>query len=309
MGGLFKNRFLRFKPTAAVEFAHAVRSVVANGQRTLIRAVIRWAALVCVITFGAAVVSCAVPAYQRIDQQAEQAGFSRSTVQGSDFRHVLYESASSSNDNDTIHIYIDGDGVNWQWNRLVKADPTPARSLMLDLMKTDNANTLYLGRPCYLGLELDPGCDADYWTYARFSENVVSSMVSVLKVKTGQYNNVVLIGHSGGAALALLIAEHLPRVAAVVTIAGVIDTDAWTGHHGYTRLVGSINPATQRALPITIRQLHLVGGLDVNTPVSLARDWIQKQPAATLWQIPENTHICCWNNNWPSVLGWLAAGD
>lgn len=249
--------------------------------------------------------SCAAPAYQKLDQQAEQSGFTRSTVQGGSFRHVLY--ASEKRSEDTIHIYIDGDGVNWQWNRFVKADPTPGRSLMLDLMKTDQGNVLYLGRPCYLGLELDDGCDADYWTYERYSEKVVSSMVEVINAEADQYRNVVLIGHSGGGALALLVAERLPAVTAVVTIAGIIDTDAWTSHHGHTRLVGSLNPAKRDQLSANIKQLHLVGALDQNMPPFLVRQWVERQHGARLWEVTENSHMCCWNRNWPAVLEWIAS--
>ena len=93
-------------------------------------------------------------------------------------------------------------------------------------------------RPCYFGLELDDTCDANYWTYARYSEKVVGSMVDVIAEQTRQYSEVVLLGHSGGGAMALLIAEQLPNVTAVVTIAGNIDTEAWTQHHGYTPLYG-----------------------------------------------------------------------
>ena len=253
----------------------------------------------------AVTVSCSVPAYQKIDQQAEQAGLQRATVQGRKFRHVVYSSIKSNTD--TIHIYIEGDGANWKWNRVVKADPTPQRSLMLDLMSTDRGNVLYLGRPCYLGLELDDACDADHWTYERYSEQVVSSMVEVIKAQAGHFKKVVLIGHSGGGALALLIAEHLSAVSAVVTIAGIIDTDAWTAHHGHTRLVGTLNPAKRSSLPDKIKQLHLVGGRDANIPPALVRQWINRQPGVRLWEVPGNSHTCCWNKNWPAVLLWIAS--
>ncbi len=254
-------------------------------------------------------VSCVTPAYQQLDQQAAESGFLRSTVTGGKFRHVLYASKARDSiaDKDTLHIYIEGDGVNWQWNRFVKADPTPNRSLMLSLMESDLGNVLYVGRPCYLGLELDEGCDADHWTYERYSPQVVNSMAAVIKAEASQYRKVVLIGHSGGGALALLIAEQVPAVTAIVTIAAIVDTDAWTKHHGYTRLVGSLNPAKRDPLPSSIRQLHLTGGRDKNMPTSLVQQWVARQPGAKHWEISQNSHLCCWNKNWPSVLLWLAS--
>lgn len=260
--------------------------------------------MVCIAT----IMACSKPAYLKVDLQAEEAGFSRKTVQGEGFRHVIYASINATG-NDTVHIYVDGDGVNWQWNRLVKADPTPERSIMLDLMKIDRNDALYVGRPCYLGLELDDSCNADHWTYERFSQDIVDSMASVIRAEASRYAQVVLIGHSGGGALALLLAEKIPTVTKVVTIAGIIDTDAWTTHHGYTRLVGSLNPATQPPLPERVKQLHLVGGLDNNIPASLVKPWVANQPGARLWELPGNSHVCCWNNNWPQVLRWIASGS
>jgi len=252
--------------------------------------------------------SCAVPAYQKIDQQAEVLGFERLIAEGTVFRHVVYAPKRKTT-GDTVHIYIDGDGVNWQWERFVKTDPTPGRALMLDLMGLDGGNALFIGRPCYFGLELDDACTADYWTYARYSEKVVSSMVDVIFEVAGKYSKVVLLGHSGGGALALLIAEQLPNVTAVVTVAGMIDTDAWTNHHGYSPLYRSINPATRAPLPRNIRQLHLLGGQDANIPPALSRPWIAKQPRAQILEIPGNSHMCCWNKDWAGVLRWIESND
>ena len=252
--------------------------------------------------------SCSAPAYKKIDQQAQLLGFERSTEDGKKFRHVVYAPSRKSVGN-SVNVYIDGDGVNWQWERFVRADPTPGRALMLDLMGLDRGNTLFVGRPCYFGLELDDSCDADYWTYARYSEKVVSSMVDVIARQTSQYSEVVLLGHSGGGAMALLIAEQLPNVKAVVTVAGNIDTEAWTQHHGYTPLYGSLNPAKRAPLPTSIRQLHLVGAKDTNIPPSLTRPWIENQPSASLREISDNNHMCCWKKHWSSVLRWIATQE
>ena len=249
--------------------------------------------------------SCSTPAYQQVDRQAALLGFERSTEEGNKFRHVVYAPARKSSGN-RVHVYIDGDGVNWQWERFVRADPTPGNALMLELMGLDRGNTLFVGRPCYFGLELDDSCGADYWTYARYSEKVVSSMVDVITRRTSEFSEVVLLGHSGGGAIALLIAEQLPNVSAVVTIAGNIDTEAWTAHHGYTPLYGSLNPARRAPLPASIRQLHLVGSRDTNIPPALTRQWIENQPAASLRVIPDNSHMCCWDKNWAAVLRWIA---
>ncbi len=249
--------------------------------------------------------ACVAPAYKKIDESADKYGFARSTLQSDTFRHVIYAPERNAVGN-TVHVYIEGDGVAWQWRYFIKSDPTPRAALMLNLMRLDKANTLYIGRPCYFGMVLDEECNADYWTFSRFSEKVVNSMVDVIAQRTARYKNVVLLGHSGGGALALLVAEKLPKVTAVVTVAGNIDTDAWTAHHKYTRLYGSINPALQAPLPLTIKQLHLVGGKDEVIPPRLTKSWVLNQPTAILREVPINTHLCCWENQWPEVLNWLA---
>ena len=260
------------------------------------------------VLFASTVAACSTPAYKHIDRQAEHLGFERSTQGTSKFRHVVYAPSRSAS-SDTVHVYIEGDGVAWRWRYFIKADPTPKRGLMLSLMGRDTGNTLYIGRPCYFGLVLDEQCNSDLWTFSRFSEKVVNSMVEVIYNRTEDFSNVVLIGHSGGGALALLIAERLHKTTAVVTVAGNIDTDAWVGHHKYTPLYGSLNPVKRSPLKASIRQLHLVGGKDKVIPASLVKEWIENQPGAELWEIPGNTHLCCWADQWAQVLNWISYVD
>ena len=260
--------------------------------------------LVCLLLISIFSTGCATPAYQKVDKRAQELGFVRSTQGGGEFRHVVY-SPSRETQGDSVHVYIEGDGVAWQWRYFIKADPTPKRALMLDLMGQDKGNTLYVGRPCYFGLAVDEQCNPNYWTYSRFSEKVVNSMATVIAHRTKDFNKVVLIGHSGGAALALLIAEKLQKAAAVVTIAGNIDTDAWISHHKYTPLFDSLNPADRAPLPASIKQLHLVGSIDRVVPPELARNWLSRQHSAEVWYVDGNTHVCCWAEQWPAVLQWI----
>ena len=260
----------------------------------------------CALWAGIAVstMACSTPAYKQIDQQAEKLGFERSTQGSSKFTHVVYAPKRTAT-SDTVHVYIEGDGVAWQWRYFVNSDPTPKRSLMLNLMSQDNGDTIYIGRPCYFGTVIDEQCNPDHWTYGRFSEKVVNSMLEVISERTQDYKNVVLIGHSGGGALALLIAERLARTVAVVTVAGNIDTDAWIKHHNYTPLYGSLNPVRRAPLKSSIRQLHLVGSDDKVIPPSLVTGWINQQTDAQLWEIPGNSHLCCWGKQWGQVLNWI----
>ncbi|MFM8353661.1 MAG: alpha/beta fold hydrolase, partial [Gammaproteobacteria bacterium] len=167
-----------------------------------------------------------------------------------------------------LHVYLDGDGRPLIAPRRVARDPTPAQPLVLDLLAQDAAPALYLGRPCYHGLQ--SGCDARDWTLARYGPRVVSALVDGLRAAADQVDarEIVLIGYSGGGALAVLVADRLPEVSAVVTLAANLDTDAWAAHHGYSPLVGSNNPAALPTLP-RVPQRHYTGAADRNVPPEL----------------------------------------
>jgi len=133
-----------------------------------------------------------------------------------------------------LNVYLEGDGTPWRYRTIVMPDPTPRRPLMLELMSADPSWSLYLGRPCYNGTSRDAGCDNRLWTSARYSPQVVDSMASAIRVISERHDvdEIRLFGHSGGGALAVLLTEQLSNVKLIVTIAGNLDIDAWTDHHG-----------------------------------------------------------------------------
>ena len=203
----------------------------------------------------------------------------------------------------TLHIYLEGDGQPWQHRIVIMPDPTPRNPLMLRLMRNDPEPSAYVGRPCYYGHSQDPGCTFPLWTSARFSETVVASMAEVIRVLQGRYRarELWLIGHSGGGALAMLLAERLPAVSRVVTLGANLDTDAWTRHHRYSPLRESFNPAQRPALRQGVRQWHLLGTADRVVPPALVTRFIRRQPAAVGIELAGFTHSCCWSSLWPEL--------
>jgi dienelactone hydrolase len=117
---------------------------------------------------------------------------------------------------------------------------------------------------------------------------------------------LVLIGYSGGGTLAMLLAERVANVRALITVAGNLDTDAWTRLHGYTPLTGSLNPARRAPLPPHISQLHLAGGRDRNVPAALIEPVVRQQPGAHLRVYDDADHGCCWTRRWPQILEAIA---
>ena len=210
-----------------------------------------------------------------------------------------------------LHVYLEGDGTPWMYRVIVTRDPTPRRPLMLGLMALDTAPALYVGRPCYNGTSLDVGCESALWTSARYSEAVVDSMAAAIRTLAERqgFERIRLFGHSGGGTLALLLAARLPGTLDVVTIAGNLDPDAWTRHHGYTPLRDSLNPSLEPAFGSAVHEWHLLGGDDRVVPPALVRPFILSRERAIGVDFPTFSHGCCWQRVWPGVLRAVTRGE
>ncbi len=251
--------------------------------------------------------ACTLVPAERFEQQARQLGFERALLTGDGFEHAVYAPAAAT-EGALLHVYLDGDGSPWLAGRWVSADPTPAPSLMLRLMALDPAPRLYLGRPCYHGMAAHPGCNESLWTDARYSRRVADSMSRVLSNLLSQrhYRGLVLIGHSGGGTLAMLLAERLPQTLGLVTVGANLDPDRWAALHGFQPLKASLNPAARPPLLARIYQLHLTGGRDRTVPAYLVTDVLATQPDAEHWHIARYDHRCCWTEIWPALLERVA---
>lgn len=249
---------------------------------------------------------CASPA-QRIDDRAVDLGYRRVVVRGDGFSHVAYIKNGRATPNSALHVYLEGDGTPWARKRVAASDPTPRKPLMLEFMLLDPAPSIYLGRPCYHGLNKVKACTPEMWTDKRYSEAVVASMSAALDRLSVDYQALVLLGHSGGGTLAMLLAERQPKTETVITVAANLDTERWAALHKQQPLTGSLNPATRPPLPVQIRQMHFAGAEDDNVPPMLVRDAIAQQQGATFKVFPKQDHSCCWRDVWKEILGGLAA--
>lgn len=251
---------------------------------------------------------CATPT-DRVDAFAAGHGWTREIREGSGFRHVVISNGVRG-DFDRLHVYIEGDGSPYLDRWTVSPDPTPRRPVMLDLMALDAAPSVYVGRPCYLGLARDPPCVPADWTVERYGERVVASLTRIierLRVERGAVA-LELYGHSGGGTLAVLVAHRLPEVVRVVTLAGNLDIEAWTSYHRYTPLSGSLNPVRVGRLPATIRQQHLAGSADRSVPEWLIRQSAPRLGNGTVEVLRSVSHTTGWREHWRAVLGQPATG-
>ncbi|MFC1749888.1 hypothetical protein ACFL2V_13900 [Pseudomonadota bacterium] len=259
--------------------------------------------LLCVIGLSA----CSTPGH-KLDLFAQESGFERGVVTGKKFQHVSYQRTNGSK---RLHIYLEGDGIPWWLRVIIAKNPTGRYGLGLRMMALDNNDSFYLARPCYNGFYDTEPCNNTLWTGRRYSNAVVSSMHAVLEkyLEENDYEEVVLIGHSGGGTLAMLLAQRLKDITAVLTIAANMDIDAWTELHGYTQLQGSINPAAQPSLPANIWQLHLAGKKDKNVPPSIIHGALRNQINANTLTFSDYNHHCCWLDIWPEILKALESRE
>lgn len=204
----------------------------------------------------------------------------------------------------TLHVYLGGDGTPWFNGRYITDDPTPLNPVMLRLMKLDNANTVYLGRPCYHQHRMPKNCRKALWTTERYSQQVIQSMITALKryQHENKITNIKLFGFSGGGTIAMLMAPHLKNVSTVITLGANLDTNAWTKHHTYLPLTGSLNPATQVPLATHIQQIHIAAALDKKVPYYIIKSVTQKQINAKFILLKNADHNCCWGTIWPSLI-------
>lgn len=205
------------------------------------------------------------------------------------------------------HIYLTGDGTPWIAGRRPSADPTPRRDMILRLAAHDPAPHLVLHRPCYARDELNAPCRPTLWTGSRYSEDVVTAMDTALNrlVEQRAIGEIVLIGYSGGGTLARLLAARRDDVAALVTIAANLDHAAWTEHHGYRPLDGSLHVGSTPTLRADYPQWHLIGGRDAVVPPEVTRSGLQRDPGALIMLYPQHDHACCWVDDWPGLLAAL----
>ena len=260
------------------------------------------AAAICAATLLA---GCASPG-ERLQRTAIAAGLQHVSVEGGEFALSAYGRPTNSTES-LLHIYLDSDGTPWERGYWPARDPSPRQSLALSLMSLDAAASIYLNRPCYGLAKLPPECHFTLWTDGRYSHTVVEAMnqgLDELRRRHGA-QRLVLIGHSGGGALAMLLAARRQDVAAVVTIGANLDHRRWTEHFGYLPLTSSLNPAEEPPLPSGALRWHLIGDRDAVVPPAITLAAGKADPHARVVRFAQHDHRCCWERSWPDLLDEL----
>ena len=218
-----------------------------------------------------------------------------------------------SNDKPII-VYIEGDGRAWLSRYKLSNNPTPFNPLTLKLATIDrNPNVIYIARPCqFTPLDLEKNCLPKYWSEARYSKKVVDSINQVIE----DYKNSIfitnaskatkaeihLVGYSGGATIAGLIASQRSDVKSLRTIAGNLDHDAVSDFHQTTKLNQSLNLIDFTENIKHIPQFHYIGERDQIIPIDVVKNFVDKVNSYT------SIHCASYKifNNIDHYRGWEA---
>ena len=238
---------------------------------------------------------------------AGSAGMSESILQAGPFNLTSWQRLQQPGGIATV--YIEGDGLAWLGKYRKSMNPTPPDPQALHLAAADKSgNVVYIARPCmYSGWSGEGGCPDRYWTTAMAAPEVIAAYNQALEQLKSrhQLTGFNLVGYSGGAAIAVLVAARRTDVATIRTVAGNTAYAVFTSGHGVTPISDSIDPVTVAPAVAHIPQLHFIGGRDKIVPFTVYEGWKQASGNSACVHatvVPENTHKDGWTENWAKYL-------
>lgn len=208
-----------------------------------------------------------------------------------------------------INVYIEGDGLAWVTRHRRSSNPTPDNPVALRLAVADSsANVVYVGRPCqFIPTDSDAKCSPKYWSGSRFSPEVVGAIHQVINHFVSDSNQKMqLVGYSGGAAIATLLAAIRSDVVRLITVAGNLDHEQVNRHHNVSLLDNSLNPIDFVEQIKDIPQLHVIGERDTVIPKKTVIHFINKLEqlggCAKVLNVEGATHGSGWLENWSHTI-------
>jgi hypothetical protein len=206
---------------------------------------------------------------------------------------------------EAVTIYIEGDGLSWLSKSQPSRNPTPDNPIALKLAQQDHStNVIYLARPCqYTGRTDGQACDQSYWMGSRYAPEVLSAYndaLNQIRSKTGA-SGFHLVGFSGGATVAALLAGQRDDILTLRSVAGNLDHRAHSEVHNVSYLRNSLNPPQYAEKLAEIPQVHFIGGHDKIVPKAVYDRYSAALPHqhCTRYHIAENAdHNKGWSEFW-----------
>jgi len=230
--------------------------------------------LLCYITASLLISSCTHVPYEKKDnhsriEELKQTVTSKIVVIKT--KHFdLLSLQEASGEKNLARVYIEGDGRSWINKRRPSDNPTPRKRLVIKLMELDPyPERFYFARPCQF--ITDTRCNTSVWTSNRYSVTALETFdhaLSQIKSQYG-YNGFELIGFSGGATLALLLAANREDIVSIRTIAGNLSPEYLNKHHNVHPMPSSLNPVNYTKTLTVIPQMHFIGKKDNIVPYDI----------------------------------------
>ncbi len=205
------------------------------------------------------------------------------------------------------HVYIEGDGLAWLSKHLKSMNPTPPDPMTLRLAALDSAdNVIYMARPCqYTGWHKPDACPDLYWTNGRTAPEVIHAYQQALDNMKARATGFHLIGYSGGAAVAALVAAGRNDVLSLRTVAGNLDYATFSHLHKISPLDASLDPIRIAASIAHIPQFHFIGEQDKVVPAAIFDSWKRASGITACVQsaiVADSTHEKGWIEKWQDLL-------
>lgn len=267
---------------------------------------------------------------QNADNLATIGNFRKNWIKTKDFHFLTYQKINDRSQ--PLHLYIEGDGKSYLTRTQVSPDPTPQNPLALKLALLDShPNVVYLARPCqYTEPGLDKACVDAIWTHLRFSEPVIMAMneavsnivqqnfsdhrefekLSKAKKQNKAEKQITLIGFSGGAAIATLLAARRTDIQKLITVAGDLDHQRMSEFHNTTPLDSAcLNPKDYAKKLAQLPQHHLAGEKDTIVPAFISEEFVNDALSALRGKnrikrtlVKNTTHHEGWEQMWPELI-------
>lgn len=250
------------------------------------------------VMVSALLIACQSPR-EALQQLAEEHDRQLEVLSGHSFPLVIL-APHTAEKMTRLRVYLEGDGHAWATATQPSLDPSPHTLLVPRLAVDDPTPNVYLARPCQF--VMTAACEPALWTHRRFSQEVVTRLSQALDELKRRYGNseFELVGYSGGAALALLLAAQRNDVTQVQTLAGNLSPRLWATMKGLSPLDGSLDPLDYRDRLALVPQRHLIAQADLIIPAGLADKYQQTlgSPLSQCVQVPGASHDGGWEATW-----------
>jgi hypothetical protein len=261
----------------------------------------------CYVAAILSVSACAVPRIDHAEKIAQAAKLTRQDIHAAPF--ILASWQRLADKDGPIHVYIEGDGLAWISRSTPSHDPTPKNPVALSLAAADPAaNIVYIARPCHYTTAAVSGtrCHRDYWTNKRYAAEVIESYQTFLNQLKQRYSGGFhLIGYSGGANIAGLLAEKRTDILSLRSVAGNLDNDFFTDFHKVSAMPLSLNMADHASRLATLPQYHFIAQDDDFVPPEVLESYTRKLGHSACIQatvVPGTEHQEGWTERWPALL-------